>query len=70
MARRMSDTGEAFRLRVTFQGWQGQTQTIYEGPYAAVGAAKSRRVWAERIYKDRLVEAVVEKTATNWEPVS
>ena len=70
MARTMSDSGDAFRLRITFRAWQGQTQTKYEGPYAAVGAAKSRRVWAERIYKDRLIEAVVEKTPTQWEPIS
>lgn len=69
MARSMKDRGEAFRMRVTFRLDNGSTRTQFEGPYATAGAAKSRKTWAERIYKDRLVEAVVEKASTNWEPI-
>ncbi len=70
MARSMKDRGEAFRTRIVIRGRDNTTWTEFEGPYATVGAAKSRATWAERRYKERLVEVVVEKAATNWEPAS
>lgn len=69
MARRMGESGEAFRTRITFKTIRGTT-TIYEGPYSSVAPAKTRIIWAERVYKERLVEAVVERTSTDWEPVN
>ncbi len=59
--------------------------THYQGPYATAAAAKSRITWAERMARRQndsqrhylpesrytvTVEAVVERAATNWEPVS
>lgn len=69
MARLMGESGQAFRTRIEYRTFRGTT-TIFEGPYASVGPAKTRVIWAERIYKDRLVNAVVERTATRWEPVT
>jgi len=63
MARSMKDAGQAFRTRISTSTWER-----FEGPYATVGSAKSRKTWAERMYPAAVV--TVEQTTTNWEPVA
>ncbi len=79
MARAMGDNGEAFRTRIVVvpgprsDGSRPEPYTLFEGPYATVGGAKSRATWAHRIYdqpsRGRSCETSVERAATNWEPV-
>ncbi len=87
MARHMGDNGEAFRAAITTTTTHKPTpehpegrvtvRTSYEGPYASVGAAKSRITWAGRrnsyrnSWDDSVTEITgrVERAVTNWEAV-
>lgn len=83
MARNMGDNGEAFRAVITHTTTKTDgtvtSRTYYEGPYATVGAAKSRITWAKRNRRngyrnawdlsETVITAHVEKAVTNWEPV-
>ena len=84
MARDMGDNGEAFRAVVvhttTHADGRVTSRTYYQGPYATVGAAKSRLTWAKRMAENRYRNARdgsetvmvghVERASTNWEPVT
>ena len=83
MPRTMGDNGEAFRAVITttttHTDGRMTTRTSYEGPYATVGAAKSRITWAKRGRRngyrnardgsETVYTGHVEKAVTNWEPV-
>lgn len=69
MARSMGEDGDAFRVMIVFTGWHGEQRTVFEGPYATIGAARGRIPWAERSYGKRLISTKVEKSSTNWQPV-